>query len=102
MQTLALMMPWRDTEAERKIVQKRWKFLGGGGGGAQRHDNKVLKVQILLSRNFVVIAQRPKPLREYTINSAENGQSLRIFWGWTSFLTFKALSSFLKSNAKDS
>ena len=31
-------------------------FLGGGG---ERHDNKNLKVQILLSRNFVVIAQAP-------------------------------------------
>ena len=26
----------------------------------QRHDNKILKVQILLSRNFVVIAQAPR------------------------------------------
>ena len=26
----------------------------------KRHDNKILKVQILLSRNFVVIAQAPK------------------------------------------
>ena len=25
----------------------------------QRHDNKILKVQILLSRNFVVVAQAP-------------------------------------------
>ena len=38
--------------AERKIVQKRL-FRG------KRHDNKILKVQILLSRNFVVIAQAP-------------------------------------------
>ena len=26
----------------------------------KRHDNKILKVQILLSRNFVVITQAPK------------------------------------------
>ena len=38
--------------AERKIVQKRC-FRG------KRHNNKILKVQILLSRNFVVIAQAP-------------------------------------------
>ena len=29
-------------------------FLG------KRHDNKILKVQILLSRNFVVMVQAPK------------------------------------------
>ena len=50
-------------------------FFGGGGGNwgqrgkssktifffrGKRHDNKILKVHILLSRNFVVIAQAPK------------------------------------------
>ena len=39
--------------AERKIVQN-------AGFRGKRHDNKILKVQILLSRNFVVIAQAPK------------------------------------------
>ena len=39
--------------AERKIVKKNAAFRG------KRHDNKILKVQILLSRNFVVIAQAP-------------------------------------------
>ena len=39
--------------AERKIVQNA--VLRG-----KRHDNKILKLQILLSRNFVVIAQAPK------------------------------------------
>ena len=46
-------------------------FEGGWGGGrkenrpknavfrGKRHDNKIFKVQILLSRNFVVIAQAP-------------------------------------------
>ena len=46
-------------------------FQGGMGKGAgkkivqnaifhgKRHDNKILKLQILLSRNFVVIAQAP-------------------------------------------
>ena len=38
--------------AERKIVQNAI-FRG------KRHDNKILEVQILLSRNFVVIAQAP-------------------------------------------
>ena len=37
---------------ERKIVQNA-VFRG------KRHDNKILKVQILLSRNFVVMAQAP-------------------------------------------
>ena len=39
-------------EARRKIVQNT--ILHG-----KRHDNKILKVKILLSRNFVVIAQAP-------------------------------------------
>ena len=38
--------------AERKIVQNAI-FRG------KRHDNKILKVEILLSRNFVVMAQAP-------------------------------------------
>ena len=38
--------------AERKS-SKNAVFLG------KRHDNKILKVQILLSRNYVVIAQAP-------------------------------------------
>ena len=37
--------------AERKIVQKRCFFVG------KRYDNNILKVQILLSRNFIVIVQ---------------------------------------------
>ena len=39
--------------AERKIVQNAI-FHG------KRHDKKILKVNILLSRNFVVMAQVPK------------------------------------------
>ena len=39
--------------AERKIVQNA-VFRG------KRHDNKILKVQILLSKNFVVMAQAPR------------------------------------------
>ena len=38
---------------ESKIVQKCCFFRG------KRHDNKILKVKILLSRNFVVVAQAP-------------------------------------------
>ena len=47
----ALLRGWA-LGAERKIVQKRC-FCG------KRHDNKNLKVQIILSRNFVLIAQAP-------------------------------------------
>ena len=39
--------------AERRTVQNA-AFHG------KRHDNKILKVRILLSRNFVVIAQAPR------------------------------------------
>ena len=38
---------------QRGELSKNAVFLG------KRHDNKILKVQILLSRNFVVIAQAP-------------------------------------------
>ena len=40
--------------AERTMVPKRCFSLG------KRHDNKIRKVQILLSRNFVVIAKARK------------------------------------------
>ena len=43
-------------EAGRKIVQNAI-FHG------KRHDNKILKVKILLSSNFVVMAQAPKLAR---------------------------------------
>ena len=43
--------------AERKIVQKA-VFRG------KRHDNKIFKVQIVLSTHFVVIAQAPKQARK--------------------------------------
>ena len=59
-------------ESETTIKNKICTFRGGGGGrGAERkivqnaifhgrrHDNKILKVKILLSRNFVVMAQAP-------------------------------------------
>ena len=40
---------------ERKVVNKKSAaFLG------KRHDNKIMKVLILLSINFVVITQAPK------------------------------------------
>ena len=41
---------------ERGKSSKNIFFFGGGGG---RRDNMTLKVQILLSRNFVVVAQVP-------------------------------------------
>ena len=52
-------------------------FQGGVGRGAgrkivqntifhgKRHDNKILKVKILLSRNFVVIAQAPSQCQAF-------------------------------------
>ena len=58
-------------ESETTIKIKFAFFRGGVGGGAERkivqnaifrgkrHDNKILKVNILLSRNFVVMAQAP-------------------------------------------
>ena len=53
------------------ISKIEFSLLGGGGGWGgreeesskkrffhgKRHDNKILKVEILLSRNYVVIAQ---------------------------------------------
>ena len=63
-----------DTIAQRKRDDNKNKictFQGGLGRGAgrkivqnaifhgKRHDNKILKVKILLSRNFVVMAQAP-------------------------------------------
>ena len=63
----------RDDETTIKI---KFALLRGGGPWGQRgissknavfrrkrHDNKILKVQILLSRNFVVIAQAPNVLK---------------------------------------
>ena len=43
--------------AERKIVQNAVFFRG------KRHDNKSLKLQILLSKKIVVIAQAPAKVR---------------------------------------
>ena len=65
--------PFRDGET----TKIKFALLGGGGvawgqrgksknavsffSRGKRHDNKISKVQILLSRNFVVIAQAPSP-----------------------------------------
>ena len=64
----------RITQIQRKRddnINKICAFQGGVGRGAgreivqnaifrgKRHDNKILKVKILLSRNFVVMAQAP-------------------------------------------
>ena len=58
-------------ESETTIKIKFAIFRGGWAGGqrgkfsktlffhGKRHDNKILKVNILLSRNFVVMAQAP-------------------------------------------
>ena len=65
----------RDGETTIKINFSLFEGGGGGLGGREenrpkhcffrgkRHDNKILKMQIVLSRNFVVIAQAPKELR---------------------------------------
>ena len=61
----------RESETTIKI---KFAFFGGGGLGrgaerkivqnaifhGKRHDNRILKVKILLSRTFVVMAQAPK------------------------------------------
>ena len=44
----------------------------------KRHDNKILKVQIILSRNFVVMAQAPKNSKDITANRKECGVAIRI------------------------
>ena len=63
---------FRESETTIKI---KFAFFRGGGQGAERkifpkrcfsserHDNKILKVKILLSRNFVVMAQAPRIAR---------------------------------------
>ena len=51
--------------AGRKIVQNA--FFHG-----KRHDNRILKVKILLSRNFVVMAQAPKTFEFDTQNGPKN------------------------------
>ena len=57
--------------AGRKIVQNAI-FQG------KRHDNKILKVKCLLSRNFVVMAQAPKGARKFgnAEKKAENAQMI--------------------------
>ena len=56
--------------AGRKIAQKA--ILHG-----KRHDNKILKVKMLLSSNFVVMAQAPK------IKGALHFSHLLRWWGRT-------------------
>ena len=62
-------------ESETTIKRKFALFRGGGQGGGERkivqnaifhgkrHDNNILKVKILLSRTFVVMAQGKEILR---------------------------------------
>ena len=64
--------PGISEESETTIKIKFALFRGGWAGGqrgklsktlffhGKRHDNKILKVNILLSRNFVVMAQAPR------------------------------------------
>ena len=41
------------------LWEQRGKSSKNAAFRGKRHDNKILKVQILLSRNFVVMAQAP-------------------------------------------
>ena len=67
-------------ESQRRRDDNKNKIIAFEGGGAlgqrgqsskstcfrgKRHDNKHLKVQILLSRNIVVIAQAPRELTAF-------------------------------------
>ena len=61
--------------AERKIVQNAF-FRG------KRHDNKILKVKMLLSRNFVVMAQAPK-LSEGSENGPFTPRAFFLKLGWS-------------------
>ena len=69
-----------------------FSFLKEGGGGhwgqrgkkcpkcffcGKRHDNQILKAQILLSRNFVVIAQAPTFPGNYSISEAQIFEDFR-------------------------
>ena len=71
-----------------------FRFLRGGGLGGReenrpkrcffcfrgkRHDNKILEVQILLSRNLVVIAQAPKFVWGLGSPEVLNARARRIF-----------------------
>ena len=80
----------RRDDNENKI----FAFEGGGGPWGQRgqrgkssksayfrgkrHDNKILKVQILLSRNFVVVAQAPRDCE--TCKPSRLGEGSKILW----------------------
>ena len=64
----------RDIQRRRDNKNKTCVFRGGWGQRGkssqnavfleQRHDNNILKVQITLLRNFVVIAQSPRDITE--------------------------------------
>ena len=61
-----------ETTIKIKFALFRGAWAGGQGGKlskmlffhGKRHDNKILKVKILLSRNFVVMAQAPIVTRQ--------------------------------------
>ena len=66
----------KDRESETTIKIKFAFFRGGGQGGREGNcpnhyfcgkflDNKSLKVKILLSRNFAVMAQAPKKAHKH-------------------------------------
>ena len=87
----------RDGETTIKI---KFSLFEGGGHGVERkiaqntvfrgkrHDNEILKVQILLSRNFVVIAQAPITIaterpayHSFQNHCTHESIILKLFWG---------------------
>ena len=78
-------MPLWLRESETTIKIKFALFRGGGQGGREencpkryffrgkRHDNKILKVKMLLSRIFVVMAQAPNGNQYYKSKTTRKG-----------------------------
>ena len=85
MLNIACAIQRQQDDNENKIA-----LLRGGHGGqtgklsktlfshGKRHDNKISKVQILLSRNFVVIAQAPSNGLRWAKSRDPNRESLGI------------------------
>ena len=91
--------PHSQSETAGTTIKIKISLLRGGGLGGRRgkssknacfrgkrHDNKILKVQILLSRNFVVIAQAPSDkerkqiLSEYRLSTGSIVSKYGLDW----------------------
>ena len=102
-----------NTSACRKNQRKRddnknkiCAFQGGMGRGAgrkivqnaifrgKRHDNKILKVKILLSRNFVVMAQAPK---EAVLSGGRTVPTKTLFKENAPFISFILMGPFART-----